>query len=109
MSMKNSRHRELATGQAGKKNLQSRRLQRIIETSKNISRYIVPTKEQLDTKVRTTRMCSYPHEFISGRELQRQWAHKVSGMYRRVSSGSSGGSGDHMKRGALREEVVTRT
>ena len=97
MSMKNSRHRELATGQAGKKNLQSRRLQRIIETSKSISRYFVTTREQLDTKVRTTRMCSYPHGFISGRELQRQWAHRVSGIYRRVSSGSPGGSGDHLQ------------
>src|SRR3954462_6084155 len=97
MSMKDSGHRELATGQVGKKNLQSRRLQRIIETTKNISRYFVPTREQLDTKVRTTRMCSYPHRFISGRELQRQWAHRVSGMYQRVSSESSGGSGDHLK------------
>src|SRR3954466_5169166 len=96
MSMKNSRHRELATGQAGKKNLQSRRLQRTIETSKSILTYFVTTREQLDTRVRTTRMCSYPHEFISDRELQRQWAHRVSGMYQRVSSGSSGGSGDHL-------------
>src|SRR3954463_1350115 len=97
MSMKNSRHRELATGQEGKKNLQSRRLQRIIETSKSISIYFVTTREQLDTKVRTTRMCSYPHRFISGRELQRQWAHRVSEIDRRVSSGPSGGSGDHLK------------
>ena len=95
MSMKNSRHRELATGQAGKKNLQGRRLERIIETSKSISRYFVTTREQLDTKVRTTRMCSYPHRFISGRELQRQWAQRVSEIYQRVSSVSSGGSGDH--------------
>src|ERR1041384_6448211 len=97
MSMKNSRHRELATWQEGKKNLQSRRLQRIIETSKSISRYFVTTREKLDTQVQTTRICSYPHRFISGRELQRQWEHRDSGIYRRVSSGSSGGSGDHMK------------
>ena len=97
MAMKNSRHRELATGQAGKKNLQSRRLQRIIETSKSILRYFVTTREQLDTKVRTTRMCNYPHGFISGSELQRQWANRVLRIYQRVSSGSSGGSGDHLK------------
>src|SRR3954467_6047283 len=97
MSMKNSRYRELATGQVGKKNLQSRRLQRIIETSNIIPRSFVTTREKLDTKVRTTRMCSYPHGFISGRKLQRQLAHRVLGIYRRVSSGSSGGTGDHPK------------
>src|SRR4051812_23615401 len=97
MSMKNRRHRGLATGQAGKTNLQSRRLQRIIETPKGISRYFVPTRDQLNTKVRKIKMCSYPHGFTSGRELQRQWPHMVSRIYRRVSSGSSGGSGDHLK------------
>src|SRR3954469_13006138 len=106
MSMKKSRHRGLATGQVGKKNLQSHRRQRIIETSKSISRYFVTTREQLDTRVRTTRMCSYPNEFISDRELQRQWAHRVSGIDRRVSSGSSGVSGDHLKYRSLRKEVV---
>src|SRR3954465_14086030 len=86
MSTKNSKHRELATGQAGKKNLQSHRRQRIIETPKSILRYFVTTREQLDTRVLTTRMCSYPHEFISDRKLQRQWAHRVLGLiaeYRR--------------------------
>src|SRR4051812_13853688 len=97
MPMKNSRHRELATGQAGKENLQSPRLQEIIETSKSISMYFVTTREQLDTKVRTTRMCSYPHGFTGGRGLQRQWAHRGSEIYQRVSSGSLGGSGDHLK------------
>src|SRR3954464_13645997 len=97
MSTKNSRHQELATGHAGTNNRQSRRLQRIIETSKGMSRYFVTTRKQLDMKVQTTRMCSYPHGFISGRELRRQWTHKVSGIYRRVSSGSSGRSGNHLK------------
>ena len=39
MSMKDSRHRELTIGQAGKKDLQSSRLQRIIETSESNSGY----------------------------------------------------------------------
>ena len=99
MPMKNSRHRELATGQAGKRNLQSRRLQRNIEISRSISRYFLTTREQLDMKVRTTRMCRYPHGFISGREFQRQWEHRVSGIYRRVSSGSSGEISDHQGEG----------
>ena len=39
--MKNSRHMELTIGQAGKKNLESSRLQRILETSKGILRHLV--------------------------------------------------------------------
>ena len=35
---------ELSIGQAGKKNLQGSRLQRILETSKNVSRYLVITR-----------------------------------------------------------------
>src|SRR3954468_6787574 len=35
---------ELSIGQAGKKNLQGSRLQRILETPKNVSRYLVTTR-----------------------------------------------------------------
>src|SRR3954463_2137051 len=34
----------ISIGQAGKENLQGRRLQRILETSKNVSRYLVTTR-----------------------------------------------------------------
>ena len=82
--------------QAGKKNLQSSRLPRISKTSGSI-RGILPTQEYRVMKVGIARMGIYPWGFIRGRELQRQWAHRVSGIYRRVSSGSSGGSGEHLK------------
>ena len=50
-------------------------------------------------KVRMARMGSYPRGFIRGRELQRQWAHRVSGIYRRVSPKSSDEVSDHRGEG----------
>ena len=47
MSKKNSRHRELATGQAGKKNIQSRKPQRIFKTSESIPGYLANTRVEV--------------------------------------------------------------
>src|SRR3954467_14322331 len=44
MYTKNTRHMELSIGKEGQKNLQSSRVQRIFETPKNVSRYLVTTR-----------------------------------------------------------------
>lgn len=76
---------------------------------RRVFRYVGWNKRVTGMNICSTSVCSYPSGFIGGKELQKRWAHRVSEIYRRVSSGSSVETGDHLYRVALRENMVTRS